>query len=120
MDILIKKSKINGKGIFANKDFKKGEVIIKWNPSELTEDKVNKSTKKYLIKIKGKIFLMSSPERYMNHSCEPNAYEDTNNFQDIALRNIKKGEEITVDYGKNNYGDKMKCNCKSKDCRKYI
>ena len=40
-DIVIKKSKIQGKGIFAGRDFKKGDVVIKWNPKKiLTREQV--------------------------------------------------------------------------------
>ena len=31
-NVIVKKSKINKKGVFAVKDFKKGEIVLKWNP----------------------------------------------------------------------------------------
>lgn len=40
-DISIKKSKIHGKGVFAKRDFKKGEVVLKWHPKKLTKKQVN-------------------------------------------------------------------------------
>ena len=33
MDVIIKKSKIEGKGVFAARDFKKGEIVVKWDIS---------------------------------------------------------------------------------------
>jgi hypothetical protein len=33
-DVIIKKSKIHGKGVFANRDFKKGEAVMKWDISK--------------------------------------------------------------------------------------
>jgi SET domain-containing protein len=42
MDIIVKKSKINGKSVFAKRDFKKGEVILKWSPKKLTTEEVGK------------------------------------------------------------------------------
>ncbi len=36
-DIVVKKSKIIGKGVFAIRDFKKGEVVLKWNPKPITK-----------------------------------------------------------------------------------
>ena len=59
----------------------------------------------------------------LNHSCEPNtAIIGTKKI--IALRNIKKGEEITIDYSMTD-GDLLweleyTCGCKSKNCRKAI
>lgn len=62
---------------------------------------------------------MQSPEKYVNHSCNANTYSD--NFCDIAKRDIKEGEEITADYSKDMLtNDFMKCNCESKDCKKII
>lgn len=58
----------------------------------LTEDK-----KQFTHVLFGKIYLCSSPEKYVNHSSNPNTVQDLINRCDIALRDIKKGEEITTD-----------------------
>jgi len=40
-DVLVKRSKIEGKGVFAKRNFKKGEVVIKWNTDTiLTKEEV--------------------------------------------------------------------------------
>ena len=31
VDVAVKKSKIEGLGVFALRDFKKGEIVIKWD-----------------------------------------------------------------------------------------
>jgi len=52
--ILVKKSKINKKGVFAVKDFKKGEIALKWNPKIIVRseiDKLPKTEKHYIQKI---------------------------------------------------------------------
>ncbi|MCL4557771.1 MAG: SET domain-containing protein [Deltaproteobacteria bacterium] len=62
-----------------------------------------------------------SVEWYMNHSCEGNiGFNKNGDF--IAIRNIKKGEELTYDYGlaESNPNFKMICKCGSKRCRKSI
>ena len=116
MDIVVKKSKINGKGIFAKRDFKKGEVILKWNPKKLTKEEVDKLTikqKYYLYQEKNKYFLMQPPEKYVNHSCIANTV--AKNKSDIATRNIKKNEEITSSYANLNF----KCKCGSRNCKNF-
>ena len=45
----------------------------------------------------GRIFLYSEPERYVNHSADPNVFADFVRDCDVAARNIQKGEEITCD-----------------------
>ena len=42
MDVIIKKSRIQGKGVFANKDFKKGEIVLRWNPKKITKEEADK------------------------------------------------------------------------------
>jgi uncharacterized protein len=123
VDVIVKKSKINGKGVFAARDFKKGEIVLKSDLShELTMkeiEKLDEIEKRYIWPTKGKYILMLSPGRYVNHSCNPNTY--IKNSCDIALRDIKKGDEITGDYALSEEpGFEMICKCKSKNCRKII
>lgn len=123
-DVVVKDSKTEGKGVYASRDFKKGEVIIKWHPeATFTKEKMSKyseSEQNHTSYVgNGKYVLMGIPERYVNHSCSPNSY--VKNKSDIALRNIKMGEEITTDYSLNGVDDwVMNCKCGSKNCRKII
>ena len=113
MNIVVKKSKISGKGVFAKRDFKKGELVLKWNRKILTKleaGKLNTKQKHYLYQEGNKYFLMQPPEKYVNHSCEANTV--AKNKSDIAIRNIKKGEEITSSYANFSF----KCKCGSKKC----
>ncbi len=120
----IKESSIQGTGIFAAKDFKKGEIILKWDlTNTLSKEEVDKKSdeeKRHITFLNNKYTIMQSPEKFVNHSC--NANTTAKNFCDIAIKDIKKGDEITGDYNENalpnsNY---MTCNCKSKNCKKKI
>ncbi|MFH1630775.1 MAG: SET domain-containing protein [Candidatus Aenigmatarchaeota archaeon] len=123
VDVIVKKSKIHGKGVFANRDFKPGEIILRWDTShKLSLEKVRKlptKTKNHVTLCDGVYTLMQSPERYINHSC--NANTKMVDFCDVAKRNIKKGEEITGNYAedKNPYIN-IRCTCGSKRCKKLI
>ena len=106
-DIVIKKSYIgqfpNGKGVFVGRDFKKGEVVIQYHLQPLTEkewEKLPESEKEFTHTHWEQIYLYPEPERYVNHSDNPNTYQDLVKKQDVALRDIKKGEEITGDAAK--------------------
>lgn len=122
-DVVVKKSKIQGKGVFANKNFHQGEVILEIDDSHVVkeESKLTKYQKEFVADyLPDKIVLMQSPERYINHSCEPNVYVKTINGirQVLAMRKIKKGEEILFDYEINaDYGGAFTCHCGSKNCR---
>ena len=70
--------------------------------------------KQYVNCIDGAFFLMQPPERFVNHSCDPNSF--VHDFCDIASRDIAEGEEITSDY--DGYGIvSFRCTCGSKMCK---
>lgn len=102
-DVKIKKSNIGQftKGVFANKDFKKGEIVLRYgNLKPLTKkefEKLPKSEKQFTHKHWGVIYLYPIPARYVNHSSNPNTTQNLKDRYDIAIRKIRKGEEITTD-----------------------
>lgn len=120
--MIVKKSKINNKGVFADRKFKKGEVVLSWNPKALKASEAKKipiGKRHYIYKsIDNGYFLMQSPEKYVNHSCDPNT--ETRNQCDVAIRDIKKGEEITSDYTKQGASASFICMCGSGKCRGFI
>ncbi len=122
-DLIIKKSKIHGKGVFADRDFKKGEVILKWDLRKtiLKKDihKLSPRIRRNVYLYKGQYIVPSSPGIYLNHSCDANT--TAKNGSDIANRNILKGEEITIDMSNEAIvGLNMQCHCGSKNCKKLI
>jgi hypothetical protein len=60
--------------------------------------------------------------RFINHSCSPNTFmrvmKDRVEF--YALKNIKKGEELSCDYGETHHDGKLPCRCGAKNCRGFI
>ena len=60
--------------------------------------------------------------RFINHSCSPNTYmrvlKDRVEF--YALRNIRKGEELSCDYGETHHEGTLPCRCGAANCRGYI
>ena len=103
--VIIGKGNLDGRGVYADRDFKKGEIVIKYNLKWLTQDEFRslpESEKKFTHTHWGTMYVYSEPERYVNHSANPNTYQDLKNKCDIALRGIKKGEMITTDSRKDN------------------
>ncbi|MDB6080769.1 MAG: hypothetical protein JWO53_41 [Chlamydiia bacterium] len=99
-DVVIGKGDLDKKGVYANRDFKKDEVVIQYHLTSLTEEEFQKlpDIEKMFTHVHwGTINLYSVPERYVNHSDTPNTYQDLIKRCDIALRDIKKGEMITGD-----------------------
>ena len=99
-DVFIGKGNLAGKGVYANRDFKEGEVVIQYHLKPLTEEEYEQlpeSEKMFTHTHWDQIMLYGEPERYVNHSDDPNTYQDLKKQQDIALKDIKKGEMITGD-----------------------
>lgn len=116
--VLIGQSAINGRGVFANRDFARGETVIAWHPKLLTHAQLSTvpvADQVYMIKLSNRWYLMQSPERYVNHSCDANT--KTVGRKDVARRNIKSGEEITSDYAAIISLDSFRCHCGSAQCR---
>jgi SET domain-containing protein len=122
--IIVEQSEIQGKGVFAARCFHKGEVVLQIDDSHVVTDEITltKDDREYSADFyDGKIVIMQEPERYVNHSCDPNCYVKTiDGVRNVlALRDIAEGEEITYDYAIN--GDNegtFPCHCGSKRCRK--
>lgn len=91
---------MSGKGVYAARDFKKGEVAVRYElkPLSFQELKVL-SPEDYAAthNVNGQIYLYPEPARYVSHSEDPNVRNDHEQQADIALRDIKAGELITVD-----------------------
>ena len=103
-----------GRSLFAKENIRKDEILIKFKGKIL--DKPTKTS----LQIDENKHIESPGEidDFINHSCSPNGYI---NFHDIsfrALRDIKKGEEVTFNYNTTEWYMKVpfKCKCGSKDC----
>ena len=92
--VYAKQSKIHGMGLFAKKNIKAGEVLGS------VEGKATKRDGPYVLwrDEKNGGFKVDCVLKYINHNSRPNAcyYDD---LTVVALRNIKKNDEITHDYG---------------------
>lgn len=123
--IYIATSKIQGFGIMSGEDVKKGE-IIRYIKGDI-QFKVNKNKKDALahpnwIGIADNQWIdPEKPYKFLNHSCNPSA-GIKGKVSLIAIKDIREGEEITIDYSIIE-GDprwEMTCNCGNLNCRKII
>lgn len=115
------------KGLFARQGIKKGEIVWKLdiNEKQLTQeerDNLPSELQKLAFQYKDKFIVVHDGSEYMNHSCDPTTW--WNSDEELsARRDIKKGEEITYDYATADVGDwkaSWDCNCGTAICRKKI
>ncbi len=120
----IGKSKINGKGVILDRDVKKDETIFVFIGQEITVTSGDWFHRPCSLQVGYAKWLMPRPEsagRYLNHSCNPTAGVRGKN-KIVAIRNLKKGEEATIDYALSETYPlwHMQCHCKAKNCRKIV
>jgi len=120
----IKRSEKHGDGLFALKDFKKDESLYSLKKGKIVNhDEIQNLSEREKIHLdqigENEYEIIESPGCYINHSCEPNVEEKDR--IGYALRDIKKGEEITIDYDKIAHLEKQfECRCGSKNCREFV
>jgi SET domain-containing protein len=129
-DIIKKKSSVTGYGLFANKDIPKGTVIWKYgNVRVYTKEQYENFSdryKKILLHfcyegINDTLVYCTDNSKYFNHSCDPNTMS-IDSEKDIAIKDIKVGEELTYDYGYwyVKFNKPFICKCCSENCRHII
>ena len=118
-----------GKGVFAGRSYPDCALI-----GEITGDIIDEPDygSAYCFDIGDGLHLEpAAPFRFVNHSCEPNCEFDYLECSDqpgdeprmqvllFALRDIKIGEELTIDY---NWpaADAIPCRCQAPTCRGWV
>ncbi|HEY1894869.1 MAG TPA: SET domain-containing protein-lysine N-methyltransferase [Terracidiphilus sp.] len=125
-DVIVKTSEINGLGVFAARAFAAGDVVLTIDDSfEVSADHPVPDGEEHHCDYleRGRVVWMGIPERYINHSCDPNVYVLTLSGvrRVLARRNIEAGDEIAYDYCVNGYGDVVwTCHCGAARCRQTI
>lgn len=122
---VIRKSTITGRGIFATEMIPRGKIIFIMK-GRIIYSEVHTKRDAMLCPHRvgiGKNLWMEPDMkcvRYINHSCRPNAgIKGRVTF--VALRDIKKGEEITFDYSISEDSEwTLRCSCGEENCRGII
>jgi hypothetical protein len=98
--VYIGKGDLAGRGVYASRDIKQGEVVISYRLIPLSCDEFDdlpKSERMFTHVHRGQIFLYGEPERFVNHDDNPNTIQDLERQCDVAKVDIRKGQMITTD-----------------------
>jgi hypothetical protein len=112
-----------GLGLFATKPIAKDDIIVEYLgpriPTSLARGLDRRRANKYLFEIDRRWTIdgsaRSNTARYVNHACKPNAEAALVRGRMLyrALKRIRPGEEITIDYGEEHlqlyFADGCKC-----------
>ena len=130
----IKKSNIDNKGLYAAKNIKSGKLVIKYKGKLITKKETDTNPKFdndkaiYLFNLNNRYDLDGdfkyNDARLINHSCNPNCEVEGKGLKlwITAIRDIKKGEELSYDYGFGYDKDykQFVCKCGADNCVGYI
>ena len=126
--IEVKQSKIHGLGLYASQDIKKNVLIAEYKGDMISNDEADRRSID-----EDNPFIMCFDDdscidgdckenlaRFVNHCCDANVTFEVKEKKMwcIAMRDIKKGEELTTDYEMDCH-ELLPCNCGTDKCRHY-
>lgn len=120
----------NGRGIFARREFGKGEILFQVVGKKVAcddGDETPETERHNAFRYDVDTFITPAGRLgdYLNHSCEPNAkvVKRERKLFIVAARAITADEEIAIDYSTVTAADdvyEMPCNCGASSCRKVV
>lgn len=127
VEVAVRRSRIDGFGVFAAEPVAAGTVIgeIRGESVSVAEARRRAEGQRriMIVEVSHKRAVDASrstdPMRFTNHSCAPNArlVLDAGRIEIHALRDIAPGEEITVGYGETHHEGRLACRCGAPSCR---
>lgn len=120
-NLLVKRSNA-GLGLFAGEDLPKNACLIEYVGRTVSKEEETSSKSKYLFQISKNKTIDGKPRwnkaGYINHACDGAENCETDikagRVYVFAIKSIKKGEELTYDYGEEYFNDHIKpfgCRC---------
>jgi hypothetical protein len=127
-EVEVRASRIEGLGVFACRSLRAGERIRHVNlVLEITAEAPIRQdlgeSVDHCSYPDGKVFLWGSPDRHVNHSCDPNAwllYDSDALPYFVARHDIAAGDEVTWAIPSTPEKAGLACNCGSARCRRVI
>ena len=112
-----------GLGLFTRKPISRGALVIEYTGRLLPAEEAYRKGGRYLFEVNSRWIIDGAGRenigRYINHSCRPNCEPRTRGKKVLiyARRNIKAGEELSYDYGKEYFDDLiLPVGCKCDHC----
>jgi SET domain-containing protein len=124
--LTVKRSRIHGRGCFATVRFARRKKIAEYSGEKITNAEAERRGHRRVLRISGLDGRWSidgsrggNGTHYINHSCRPNSFMQTvhGRLLVLALRDIRPGEELTIDYVSSLHSDRKRCVCKAPNCR---
>lgn len=130
--LTVKKSRIDGRGAFARtaiparrKLGNMGGEIISFR--EARRRVKNQHGRVFMVEFDNEDIALDASVnvnelRFINHSCSPNTYMRLcyRKVEFYTLRAVRKGEELTCNYGETHHDGKLPCRCGAPGCKGFL
>lgn len=119
-DVIVQSAGMKGLGVFAQRAFAPGEFIFRRRHGRIVRNEeiglLSAEEQMHLCELNWESSaVLLPPGCYLNHACDPNAMRK--GVKVFAWKAIQPGEEITIDYRLNAFGDEQyDCTCGSVNC----
>jgi len=123
-DIIVKEAGGKGKGVFALRDFARGDFIFRRRHGQVVHNdeisRLSEEDQRHLCELDWEhSAVLLAPGCYLNHACDPNAMRSGTRV--FAWQDIREGQEITIDYRLNAFSDDhWNCVCGSANCQGFV
>ena len=122
----VRPSKIHRWGLYAAEPIPKRRKIIEYTGEKISRRETKRRAEgplNYLFTLNSYWCIDGSVggsgAQFINHSCEPNCYAwiHKEHILYMSAREIRKGEELTIDYHFDKDVERVPCACGAKNCR---
>lgn len=112
--IQIRRSRIHGKGVSANKQYQAGSDVAYFYGYEVDCDT------RHSLTLEGCKIEPTGPLKYLNHSCDPNSCFQGRTL--VTKRQVALGEELTINYlsTEDHISHGFDCRCGAEHCKRRI
>ena len=114
---LIRKDETSGSGVICYREFNKGDVVAAFN-GEIIHD-----IRQHSLQIEPGVHIYDTHFiGYFLHSCSPNVFLDMKRRLVLAVKKIKPGDYLMMDYAQteDHLYRQFPCACGAKNCRGWI
>ena len=114
---LVQKDENSGYGIVSHRSFNKGDLVA------VIHGEIIPDIRQHSLQIEPGVHLYDTHfSGYFLHSCSPNVHLDMKNMRVHAVRNIKPGDYILMDYAQTEdvLYRQFPCSCGARNCRGWI
>lgn len=127
--LVVRRSRFVGRGLFAGTDIPGRAKIGEFEGEVIGLREARRRAKGRdivaIVELEGHALDATDSKRgfrFINHSCAPNTYIrcTATRAEFYALRDIRRGEELTADYGESHHNGRLPCRCGAARCRGFI